>query len=123
MKLTAKLLNHARQDVLLGAVDVRQFTGKVKKDLERRVDLDNELVGLARERLRATNPSAFARRDDIIQAQSKDLLVRTDAQARLAAQLKAIQDCKTSVIADIYKGVVKLSSKSSSEFLGDLDYF
>lgn len=96
---------------------------KVKKELESKVSLDNELLDLARANLRRTNPSAFVSQVDIENSRSKDPFVRSEAHLKLNAQGKAIQQSRASLIQDVYLGRVKLSQSTGILFNGVLDKF
>ena len=72
VKLTETLLERTVAHVLLGKSSVRAYVDKVKKELKVKIDLDNELTTLARDRLRVSNPSAFASKEDMANARSLD---------------------------------------------------
>ena len=84
--------------MLLEKVDATRVLYKVKKELENKVSLDNELLDIARKNLRRNNPSAFVSQIDIENSRSKDLHVKSEAILKLNAQGKAIQQSRASVV-------------------------
>mmetsp|Transcript_10431 Transcript_10431/g.9041 ORF Transcript_10431/g.9041 Transcript_10431/m.9041 type:complete len:216 (-) Transcript_10431:6-653(-) len=72
LKLTSKMFEYVKSEVVYKKIDVRVLVNKVKKDLESKESVDNELTNLAREYLRRINPSAFVSQFDIENIRSKD---------------------------------------------------
>lgn len=104
-------------------IDARVVIHKVKKDLESKVGLDNELTDLAKKYLRKTNPSVFISQIDIKNRDSKDPFIQSQAFMKANAQLKAIQVSRASIVNDVYLGRVKLTQSSDVLFNGELDKF
>ena len=66
------MFEYVKSEVVYKKIDVRVIVNKVKKDLESKESVDNELTHLAREYLRRINPSAFVSQFDIENTRSKD---------------------------------------------------
>ena len=123
LKLTNKLWDFVKSEVVYKKIDANILIFKVKKELESKVSLDNEILDLARANLRRNNPSAFVSQFDIENSRSKDPYVRSEAHLKLNAQGNAIKQSKASLIQDVYLGRVKLSQSSDILFNGVLDKY
>ena len=106
--MTKNIRDEVRSEILFGEMNLKVYIDKVKKDLKNKNDLNNWLTTVARDRLLSSNPYALSSKTDNINRLSKDPYIKFEAEKKLNSQLVAIQDSRAGVIADMFKGNIKL---------------
>lgn len=73
---------------------------RVKKDIEDKNSLDNELTSMSRDSLLKCNPSVLVSKDVYVNFRSHDAYVKQAAIMILDKQLRAIQNQRAAILID-----------------------